>query len=428
KKVSQMFVSKYVKWLGPIGCDLIVGSGSNQDRCGVCMGDNSTCEVVRSTFTSQPKKNTYFPVVVIPKGAHNIEIQELAVSPNNYLVLRDIFGKYYLNGNWHLSWEGVYRIGGTKFVYRRSYNKPESLKTEGPLQEDLVLEVLMQAENPGIEYSFSVPRQENHMPSIPQHNYTWSVIVTECSKACAGGEQVVTAHCYGGHGEEVDARYCDLKQKPGIGEFSCNIQPCKPRWVIEPWSSCTKSCGGGRQRRKIRCMQKISNTEDRRVSNQMCNKETKPGHRQECNTHECPPQWYTGTWSQCSVTCGLGSKAREIVCRSKTKNGHVVLPYSMCKQKKQPRDSKPCKAKECPAQWVLTAWSHCTVTCGEGVRSRELKCAIKHHVTGKLKSTVKNNCKHLPHTDLTLEEACNLTSCSMKEKPKWYSSPWSEVI
>ena len=65
----------------------------------------------------------------------------MVIARSNYLAVRDSRGKYRLNGNWKLSAEGVYNIGGAKFVYRRPYNNPESLQAEGPLLEDLVLEV-----------------------------------------------------------------------------------------------------------------------------------------------------------------------------------------------------------------------------------------------------------------------------------------------
>ena len=38
-----------------IGCDLVVGSSTKKDRCGVCRGDNSSCKLVSDTFTQQPR-------------------------------------------------------------------------------------------------------------------------------------------------------------------------------------------------------------------------------------------------------------------------------------------------------------------------------------------------------------------------------------
>lgn len=82
----------------------------------------------------------YFPIMVLPRGARTIQIAEEALS-RNYLAVRDIYGKYYLNGNWHLNSNGAYSIAGAKFIYKRSYIEPEILQSDGPLLEDVVLEV-----------------------------------------------------------------------------------------------------------------------------------------------------------------------------------------------------------------------------------------------------------------------------------------------
>ena len=44
-------------------------------------------------------------------------------------------------GGGRVAWPGVYRLGGADFTYKRPYNEPESLETDGPLGEDLILEV-----------------------------------------------------------------------------------------------------------------------------------------------------------------------------------------------------------------------------------------------------------------------------------------------
>lgn len=82
----------------------------------------------------------YFPVVVIPGGASGLVFSEAAITPN-YLAIRNIYGKYYLNGNWQMMSEGVYEIAGTKFLYERNYREPERLTAEGPTTQDIVLEV-----------------------------------------------------------------------------------------------------------------------------------------------------------------------------------------------------------------------------------------------------------------------------------------------
>lgn len=34
----------------------MIGSSKQEDKCGVCGGDNSHCKVVKGTFTRSPKK------------------------------------------------------------------------------------------------------------------------------------------------------------------------------------------------------------------------------------------------------------------------------------------------------------------------------------------------------------------------------------
>ncbi|XP_053402734.1 A disintegrin and metalloproteinase with thrombospondin motifs 18-like [Mercenaria mercenaria] len=407
-----------------VGCDLIVSSSARKDRCGVCRGDNSTCKIVENTFTQQPRKNAYVGVVYLPRGSSSINIEEAGIARSNYLALRDRHGEYHLNGNWKLDPEGVYSIAGTKFIYRRPYNLPESLVAEGPLLEDLVLEVLIQSENPGVRYSFTVPRNQHYTPPS-LYNFTWSVVLTECSQPCAGGEQIVTAHCHRGKGEEVDPAYCSIDQKPGTGTYACNTQPCRPRWLAEPWSSCHKPCGGGHQKRRVYCVQKLSKTEERRVPRKYCNTKEKPVRKRECNTHECPPVWYKSPWSQCSASCGKGLRSRTVVCRSKTLEGQVVQPDSMCAGVPRPVSQKGCRRRRCPdptAKWANTAWSECSRTCDVGTRSRAVKCMRKTD-SGTVIITKEKRCKHLDKPKITLVEACLVQKCP--ELPEWYSSPWS---
>lgn len=39
-----------------VGCDGVIGSRKQEDKCGVCGGDNTHCKVVKGTFTRSPRK------------------------------------------------------------------------------------------------------------------------------------------------------------------------------------------------------------------------------------------------------------------------------------------------------------------------------------------------------------------------------------
>ena len=79
-------------------------------------------------------------MTILPKAARSIRIREKSLS-SNYLAVRNIFGQYFLNGHQRVAWPGKYTLGGAKFRYNRPYNEPETLQADGPLEEELVLEV-----------------------------------------------------------------------------------------------------------------------------------------------------------------------------------------------------------------------------------------------------------------------------------------------
>lgn len=39
-----------------VGCDGVVGSSKQEDKCGVCEGDNSSCKTFKDTITRNAKK------------------------------------------------------------------------------------------------------------------------------------------------------------------------------------------------------------------------------------------------------------------------------------------------------------------------------------------------------------------------------------
>ena len=77
---------------------------------------------------------------IIPSGARNIRVEEVAEA-KNYLAVRNERGEYYLNGHWYIQWSGDYKAAGTVIQYRRDGNK-ESFSAPGPLKEDLHIMVI----------------------------------------------------------------------------------------------------------------------------------------------------------------------------------------------------------------------------------------------------------------------------------------------
>lgn len=49
-------VSNVILSLQHVGCDGQIASDKQEDRCGVCGGDNSSCKIIKGNFTRSTKK------------------------------------------------------------------------------------------------------------------------------------------------------------------------------------------------------------------------------------------------------------------------------------------------------------------------------------------------------------------------------------
>lgn len=82
----------------------------------------------------------YVDIGLIPEGARDISIQEVAEA-GNFLALRsDNPNQYFLNGGWTIQWNGDYKAAGTVFTYERTGHL-ENLTSPGPTTEPLWIQV-----------------------------------------------------------------------------------------------------------------------------------------------------------------------------------------------------------------------------------------------------------------------------------------------
>uniref|UniRef100_A0A8C2JPE4 ADAM metallopeptidase with thrombospondin type 1 motif, 18 n=1 Tax=Cyprinus carpio TaxID=7962 RepID=A0A8C2JPE4_CYPCA len=378
----------------PVGCDQVLGSKAALDACGVCKGDNSTCTFYSGQYTLQHRAN--------------------GKKENHYKIIEKCLKTYYLTGDWTVDWPARFQFAGTMFNYQRSFNHPEILYATGPTNETLLFEILLQGKNPGISWEYTLPHPEK------KHNYTWSVVRSDCSAPCAGGELL-----------------------PYVQFTSEGQIVCLDSWTTGKWGVCSRACGGGQQTRNIRCMRKVTYQREEVVAHSLC-PVMAPAQLQPCNTQTCPPEWSTGSWSQCSKTCGRGLKKRTVFCRSTNPGARaVVVPDSMCKLHLKPKAQETCVLSRCPKnerlQWITTTWGECSASCGAGVKKRELQCGEKDSQGGYTEFPVKR-CRNLRKPQADLEQACNNGPCLDPPPPQilqpgldrggtsvtlgWYSSPW----
>uniref|UniRef100_A0A8D0HE83 ADAM metallopeptidase with thrombospondin type 1 motif 16 n=1 Tax=Sphenodon punctatus TaxID=8508 RepID=A0A8D0HE83_SPHPU len=418
-----------------IGCDHVLGSSALEDACGVCKGDNTSCRIYRGQYTKQHHTQHYYTVVTIPAGARSVRVYEMNVS-NSYISVRNSYKNYYLNGYWTVDWPGRYKFSGSVFDYRRPYNKPEVLTAAGPTNETVVIELLLQGRNPGIAWEYSMPKLESEKKTVPNHNYTWAIIRSECSVSCGEGQMTTKVRCYRNLHVQVNTSLCNPKSRPVTGLVPCKMPACLPSWSVGNWSECSLTCGIGERLRHVRCMQRIRYKLEP-VSDLLCSLPA-PVSKEICNIHGCPPAWSVGPWSECSRTCGKGWRKRTVVCKSTNPSPWAkILADAACPVKLKPKTQEACLLKRCHKhkmlQWFVSTWAECSVTCGRGVQRRSLKCAEKY-VSGKYQELAPKKCSHVQKPSLELEQVCILAACPKHTVypavrhawGSWYSSPWSQ--
>lgn len=163
-----------------------------------------------------------------------------------------------------------------------------------------------------------------------------------------------------------------------------------------PFGSCSVTCGGG-----VRCRDRTCTNPPPQGGGHKCFGSS--SESQKCNTQPCGggkcTEW--SGWSDCSVTCGVGTQKRTRTCPNPPPgeigiNGVKVVDS----------ENKECSLTSCPidgnyTEW--TAWSDCSVTCGGGLQTRSRICSNPAPQNGG------KNCNELGPANQT--QACNPNPC-----------------
>uniref|UniRef100_A0A8C8Z658 A disintegrin and metalloproteinase with thrombospondin motifs 7 n=1 Tax=Prolemur simus TaxID=1328070 RepID=A0A8C8Z658_PROSS len=324
-----------------VGCDFEIDSGAVEDRCGVCHGNGSTCHTVSGTF-EEAEGLGYVDVGLIPAGARGIRIEEVAEAANFLALRSEDPDKYFLNGGWTIQWDGDYQVAGATFTYARTGNW-ENLTSPGPTNEPVWIQLLFQESNPGVRYEYTVRREagghsQDKPPEFSWHYGPW----TRCTVTCGTGVQRQSVFCVERQAGAVDEGHCDPLGRPDDRQRRCSEEPCPARWWAGEWQPCSRSCGPqGLSRRAVLCVRSVGLDEQSALEPPACQHLPRPPAESPCNRQvPCPATWAVGNWSQCSATCGLGTRHRRVLCTNDT-----GVP---CDQAQQPARAAACPLPPCP--------------------------------------------------------------------------------
>uniref|UniRef100_H3B3P8 ADAM metallopeptidase with thrombospondin type 1 motif 20 n=1 Tax=Latimeria chalumnae TaxID=7897 RepID=H3B3P8_LATCH len=391
------------------GCDHVLNSKARRDKCGVCGGDNSSCKTLAGTFNSA--QYGYNVVVKIPVGATNIDVRQHSYSgkpeDDNYLALSDSKGNFILNGNFVVSmFKREINVQGNVIEYSGSDNSVERINCTDRIEEELVLQVLCVGNlyNPDVRYSFNIPIEDRTDQFAWDPYGSWQ----ECSKVCQDeGERRRKATCMrkSDHLVVSDQRCEHLPQPSAITE-QCNTE-CELRWHVMGKSECTSGCGPGYKTLDIRCMKySFSKSQSDLVDDRYCSHHPKPPSREPCHGDCHVTSWHYTSWSQCSRSCGRGTRAREAYCMNNL--GRRLVDRECSEHQKVLAQS--CNEFPCP-EWVTREWSECLVTCGKGVRHRQVWC----HLNDERLSEDFCNPSNKPES---------VGACELQECASWQAGPW----
>ncbi|XP_039619928.1 A disintegrin and metalloproteinase with thrombospondin motifs 15-like [Polypterus senegalus] len=108
------------------------------------------------------------------------------------------------------------------------------------------------------------------------------------------------------------------------------------KWVTGSWDDCSVTCGNGLQKRTVECR------DNNGISATDCDMSLRPVDLRICGD-PCP-LWNIGEWSPCSKTCGKGFKRRTLRCMTQT---GLYLPREHCNIKKKPQELDFCTLRSC---------------------------------------------------------------------------------
>eukprot|EP00064_Thunnus_orientalis_P001887 superscaffoldBa00000130_g1891 len=145
-------------------------------------------------------------------------------------------------------------------------------------------------------------------------------------------------------------------------------------YKVGVYSECSASCNGGMQYRSVECMvQDPVNPHVVEETYCITHRLQRPQSQQACNMHPCTAEYSVSSFSVCSVTCGEGQQTREVTCVGPAGER---LADRACSGLARPASVQACRRPACHTHisWHVTDYGLCTRSCGGGVRERRVSC------------------------------------------------------
>ncbi|KAJ8717888.1 hypothetical protein PYW07_005818 [Mythimna separata] len=395
-----------------VGHEGVLSSAASRElRCGR--------RLVSGLFSRPRLPLGYSYVTTVPRGACRLNVSEI-VPTENYIALKISNGSYIMNGEFAVSAAGTYDAAGARFLYSRSGAR-DSVTALGPIHHPIDIMILYTQPNPSIKYEYFTESLPGEVESEAVTKIDFPEVTTKSA----------SKHFRRHHSYEVFSRPNGPAAREPETSFSVEddidtdvvVLNRKFMWKILSYSQCTRTCGGGIQLGKYRCVE--ASAINREVSSVHCFGSAPAPRRRRCAAVPCPPRWRAAAWSVCP-RCGPATRTRIVGCVQDHSRGITKISDQKCPLTKPPTSEK-CNIPDCDkpsadevrqvstkrvtrprehtdtfregpvytvavndteldvgpeytfsaaAGWLYTDWSECVGWCvGGGVQSRGVRCA-----------------------------------------------------
>ncbi|GAB1292286.1 ADAMTS-like 3 [Apodemus speciosus] len=232
----------------------------------------------------------------------------------------------------------------------------------------------------------------------------------------------------------VEAKLPWLKQAQELEET--RIATEEPKFIPEPWTACSTTCGPSVQVREVRCRVLLTFTQtDTELPEEECEGPKPPTERpcllEACDQSPVSPElggslrekdsemtydWEYAGFTPCTATCLGGHQEAIAVCLHI--QSHQTVNDSLCDMAHRPPPmSQACNMEPCPPSiilWHMGSWGACSATCGVGIQTRDVYCLHPEESPAPPEECREDK----PHA----LRACNQFDCP----PSWHVEEWQQ--
>ncbi|XP_006863888.1 PREDICTED: A disintegrin and metalloproteinase with thrombospondin motifs 13 [Chrysochloris asiatica] len=234
--------------------------------------------------------------------------------------------------------------------------------------------------------------EDQEAPVAALSGHVWILVGGPCSVSCGRGLRKLHSVCSdAAQGTVVAEELCALESRPRSQWEACLASLCPARWETRALAPCPVTCGGGQVPLAVRCV-RPDQGHTIPLPHAKCWRLPRPSPHEDCSPEPCPARWRVLLPGPCSTTCGLGIALRSVACVQLDQGHEIELEEVACAGLERPQASVPCLLTNCTYRWTVNTWTECSVSCGNGIQSRQDVCLGPQAGT----PVPANFCQHLP--------------------------------